>query len=448
MTTSDRELLWDVLAGSATVLAFVGFIEISKLYFGNYGLTLEDLLPLAYLLFSWLVIAGLRLAGWTALGRVVRDWMWLSLLVGLNVRYGAVAVQVWGQAVAVACAALVLTLGLWANRRASATVWAGLRRLVAVLPTLVVATPLLVGPLQDEPIVWLGADTVHPLPHTATVVLLFDEMNAGASTGLQKILRNHGLQVNYKPVQPVHGSTTEVVPAIFTGENFEDARPCGITRVCAEGSALDFSQVSVKRKDMDVIGFHHPYCSIQGLRSCFRISTHRNIFDINVAFCGLKRYFFQRENVEVACHKIWHQSWFLMVSEVSSKILNSPAVSKGGVLFGHVPMPHPPALNSGTLSFQYKDNIKKSEEFLDELLSKIEVAGIVPNILIFSDHPLRQSLWCTRASTQFDVPCEIDPALMDDHVPLIVAARTALPSIEHVQSNQQVFDVLREWLRH
>jgi len=54
MTTSDRELLWDALAGSTAVLAFIGFIEVSKFYFGNYGLTLEDLLPLAYLFFRGL----------------------------------------------------------------------------------------------------------------------------------------------------------------------------------------------------------------------------------------------------------------------------------------------------------------------------------------------------------------------------------------------------------
>lgn len=47
MKAADREMLWDMLAGSAAVLAFVGFIEIGKLYHGYYGLTLEDLLPLS-----------------------------------------------------------------------------------------------------------------------------------------------------------------------------------------------------------------------------------------------------------------------------------------------------------------------------------------------------------------------------------------------------------------
>ena len=55
-------------------------------------------------------------------------------------------------------------------------------------------------------------------------------------------------------------------------------------------------------------------------------------------------------------------------------------------------------------------------------------------------------MWCSREAAQFDVPCLVDPSLVDTKVPLIVAARTALPALEHVQSNRQVFDVLRDWL--
>ena len=82
MKTADREMLWDVSAGSVAVLAFVISIEVTKLYHGHSGLTLDDALLLGYLLLSWIVLVFLRWLGFSGLGQGARLWMLLARELG------------------------------------------------------------------------------------------------------------------------------------------------------------------------------------------------------------------------------------------------------------------------------------------------------------------------------------------------------------------------------
>jgi hypothetical protein len=81
--------------------------------------------------------------------------------------------------------------------------------------------------------------------------------------------------------------------------------------------------------------------------------------------------------------------------------------------------------------------------FDNSTLNRIE-----PRVMLFMDYRMRPAMWCGNESKQFDSPCVVTPDMLDDHVPLIVAASSIVPSVANVQSNQQVFDVLRDWLRH
>lgn len=448
LKAADRELFWDIVAGSAAVLPFVAYIQVGKLYHGNYGLSLEDLLPLSYLVGSWLLLGGMRWAEVKLVWTAARFWLWLSLLVGLTVRYGAVAIAEWGGAAAAVTTVLFFALGLLACRNASTSLWDGLRRLVAFLPGLIVISPLVIGQVLSTPVIWLPGDVGKQPVKTATLVLLFDEINAKDSLGLQQVLADRGLNVGFKPVEPVHESTTQVVPALFTGRDFTGARPCGLSVVCAEEAVLDFSQVSVLRSDVDVVGFHHPYCAIQGLRSCQRLTTERSIWETARWGCAAQRLL----GIHLGwgrhtCQELSHASWVDLQDQATANALTAPALKQGGVLYAHLPLPHPPARGSGSLSGQYLRNVRQAEQVLGQLLDRMADNEVEPRILIFSDHPLRQSMWCSRQAAQFDAPCVVDPALVDANVPLIVAARTVLPDIERARSNREVFDVLRDWLR-
>jgi hypothetical protein len=449
MKQADRESLWDVLAGSAALLAFVGHIAMERHYHGIDGLTLEDLELLSFFIAAWLGAGVIRWSGKVVLRRVTHIWMWLSLTMGLYARYWELSVNVLGKALTVGFICFVLLFGCWASFRASAGLWCRLRRLVAFVPGLIVLTPLLMGHWMDEPVVWLGRDSAKQSAPKATVVLLLDELNANASGGLQKILLDRGLQVNVKPVLPVHASTVEVVPALFTGLNFKGARACGLTRVCSNNSALDFAQMSVERNDVDVVGFHHQYCAMQGLRSCLFATSDLSIWQRYRWDCAaLHRLGLQIERDEKACNLLVNEPWHRMREKVMDDLLNAPALQKGGVLFAHVPLPHPPAAGRGSLAVHYARNVQQAEQLLGKILDRLDVNKLEPRILIFSDHPLRPTMWCANRAALFDSPCKVTPELQDDHVPLIAAARSGLPAIEHVQSNQQVFDVLRDWLQH
>jgi hypothetical protein len=447
MTSTDREFVLDLFAGSSAVLAFLFPIQINRIYHGYYGLSFEDGRPLSYLLISWLMFFGLWFWGCHGRYRMGQWWLFMSCLIGLTIPYGKVLASELGKERIVVLFAMLLLTGVVFIYKSSPRVWSGLRRVITIVPWLVVVAPVIAAQLVTNPSIWLYAPTQVGAKKTATVVMLFDELNANSSSGLRRVLTDHGLVVNWKPVTPIAGSTSEVVPAMFSGENFAGGKPCGLTQICSSEAMLDFSQVTVFRPDVDVVGFHHPYCAINGLRWCKRFTLSRSIFDEGRWDCALLNRFelsvrFNRN----ACQEISHKLWVDMRERLISALKSAPTLHQGGVLFVHLPIPHPPSKGTGSLAEQYNANLAASEELLSHLLSQLSENKIQHRIMIFSDHPLRQALWCRNESLQFDAPCKTEPSLEDINVPLIVAAKGALPSLDRVQSNKEVFDVLRAWL--
>jgi hypothetical protein len=451
MNRLDREMCWDLLAGTCAVLAFWSFSWIGKSYNGSYGITLLDFTFLSFLLSSWTLLGALRGFSTPTIYTLVRAWLWLSLLVGLYLRYGAVAIQTWGGQLCTLLCIAILGCGLWVHRYGPVWVWSGLRRVIAIIPALIVASTLLVGAWMSSPQVWLekGEPKPNEVNKVATIALLFDELNANASQGLQKVLVKRGYQVSFKSINPVNHSTIEVVPEVFTGSDFSGARPCGSTRICANRSALDFAQLYVLRNDVDVVGFHHPYCAISGLRFCQRVTTDRSLLDWALWDCALSRLTGIRLQLDKqACQLKSGQTWVELGDAVEENLLAAPTLKKGGVLYAHLPIPHPPASKTGTLPEQYRSNVLQSEKILEKVLDELAAHRVNARLILFADHPLRQEMWCQSYASLFDPPCVIDRELFDAQVPLIVAAQSDLPKIEGVQSNAEIFDILRAWLKH
>lgn len=445
----NRQTVLDVVFGTTIILMFEGSSYIDRVYYGIYGLKLYDLQLFSYLATSIFLLATHKICGYSKFFLcLARTWMLGCLACALLAFYGPGWAQVWGLPTVIIFVMLCGALGIWISFIVDTATWSRLRFTALVFSSLIIGAPLLVGPFLDENIVWLEPSPIKPITTSTTLVLLFDEMNARDSFGMQQILLNHGLQVQMTSVKPAHGSTTEVVPAMFSNNNFEGARPCGTTRVCAKGAAFDFAKVAVQRKDVDIVGFHHPYCAINGLRYCRRLTTNRSFFNWNRWKCNLLyRVGFSPSGGPRVCQKDSHAAWLSMREEVIAGVLGAPSLRYGGVLFAHLPLPHPPAIETGSLADQYLRNIRDAEGLLGELLTLLETNKIEPRIMIFSDHPLRQALWCKRESRQFDSPCKIEPILVDEFVPFIVAGRSILPSIENIESNQNVFKVLKNWLK-
>lgn len=447
MRTTDREFLLDFIACCATITAYVIEIVVRKVYHGDLIISIVESIPVLLFIFCWLTLLLIRWYGINSIGSYSQILSWILFILVLLTFYFNKAIQLMGYKLLFFATFLFILFSSYLIIKSKYNLWIRARRIIATVPALIILMPIFVGYWLDEPRMWLGSPSRNQQTPVATLVILFDEMNAKSSNGIQKVLSDRGLKVEFKAILPIHNSTVEAVAAIFTGQNFKGARACGFSRVCGNGIALDFSTVFVERNDVDIVGFYHPYCAIQGLRSCYRATLNRSIWDYDRLVCSFKkRMGLNTDGDNKLCQLVTKQDWINMQQSVVNKILEAPVLKEGGVLFAHIPLPHPPSNGTGTLSEQYSRNLELSEQLLGQFLDRLVLSRVEPRILIFSDHPLRPSLWCANEAVSFDLPCEIEPDLVDNFVPLILASQEKIPNFNNVKSNIEIFNILREWI--
>jgi hypothetical protein len=282
--------------------------------------------------------------------------------------------------------------------------------------------------------------------HAATIFLLLDELNAGASAPLAQALRDHGLKVRNKAILPVGDGTSKVIPAMFTGRNFDQARPCGMTTICSEMNVLDFSHVFASRTDIDVIGFFHPYCAIQGLRWCQHARVPISLFETTRWRCASwRRFGAPIVSPAEICDELHGRGTNALTDELIEALWRAPVWQRGGFLYAHLPLPHPPGTTPSNLQREYRENLDRAVRLLREMLARARQSGLDDlRIVIFSDHPLRQSRWCSAYFPYARKGCVIDGSLEDTMVPLIVAGEQ-LPDIDAIENNGQVFRLVATW---
>jgi hypothetical protein len=259
-----------------------------------------------------------------------------------------------------------------------------------------------------------------------TVFVLLDELNASAAGPVADALAKAGRGVVMKSLRPVADGTAKVVPAMFAGRRFPDAKPCGLATVCSGTDVLAFSKVVASRPDVDVVGFFEPYCAISGLRSCVRLSPGSPLFDAARWRCAIWRRStllarWVGPDFERQCGDLGGDTWSDMVTGVEQAIERAPLWEHGGFLYAHVPLPHPPGLGQGTLASHYDTNLARAVRLIDRIAAR---AAREPErrftIVVFSDHPLRPDMWCGFSQYR-QGSCPVPPHMVDDKVPLIVA---------------------------
>jgi hypothetical protein len=309
---------------------------------------------------------------------------------------------------------------------------------------LFVGSQQLVGQVVARPHVWppvLPLDAALPI-RSAQIYLLLDELNAGSAAPFVEVFRQAGIPVDFKAVLPVGHATAQVIPELFSKQHFEQAKPCGWATVCSGSVALDFSMITASRSDIDVVGFYMPYCAIQGLRHCVRLSPVSAISDIGRWRCGAaRRLGLEGDGVKEECLVAQSERWRTFVSDIEQAIWHAPLWSRGGMMYAHVPLPHPPGSTvRGSLETHYRENIRRAIDLVRGIADRAQQAKFDRlTIVIFSDHPLRPSLWCANPLYAVD-GCPLSSDLIDDKVPLIVAG-DLLPSLERVKNNGEVFSL-------
>ena len=352
------------------------------------------------------------------------------------------ASSMWSAGLICIAIGVVTTLTL----AATDAVWCKIRSAILVLAIVFFGSqPIRVATLAPH-IFWPPIAPEHAVANegvgkkSLTVFLLLDELNAKAAAPIVAILRENALQVRTKSITPVADGTAKVIPAMFTGKDFRDAKPCGSTATCSGDNILDFSRVTASRPDVDVVGFFLPYCAIQGLRFCSRSVVAQATMDLDRWRCAIwRRTGYPRTATFDQCSQVFRKDWSAMTNNVVQSMWQAPAWKEGGFLFAHLPLPHPPGDTvSASLQSQYLGNLNRSYQLVHDIVNKMRLSGADSfRLVIFSDHPLRQSMWCNQGMYALQ-GCAPTTEFEDDKVPLIVAG-TSVPNIDDIVRNDQIF---------
>ncbi len=391
-------------------------------------------------------------SGWPA-DVLQRLLVLLALLVAGYWILGGTLVGLWdgGARSAMLIAGAGMLLAMTLLLRANADLWARACLALLVAGLLFVGSQPVLGALRAKHLAWPPGfqtqDAAADAGRVATIVLLLDELNARNAGPIAEVLRQQGLQVAIRAVPSIGDGTARVLPAMFTGQLFPDAKPCGLTTICSGNQALDFSRIQATRPDIDVVGFYHPYCAIQGLRSCERPAIDLAIFDSRRWQCGLWRRFGWPHGVDAAaCRAAAVGAWGVMSERVLAGLRRAPALTQGGLLFAHLPLPHPPGHSGdGALAQHYDANLLRAASAVGQTLRTAAGHGLALRVLIFSDHPLRQPAWCRGYPGFFSGTCVPVERLVDDKVPMIVAGATT-PDLSVHTSNLNVFALMAGWI--
>lgn len=316
-------------------------------------------------------------------------------------------------------------------------IWRRLWPMLTAVLLIMAAVPLVVGPLLARPFVW------PPLPATPgpqqppAIFLLLDEMGASAAAPIVEGLRAQGWDVQAKSVGAVGDMTVKVIPQMLSGLPFPNARPCGPTTVCDQAYSLDFRSIALSRRDVDIVGFYHPYCAIQGLRWCRRLSPAPALWSPTRWKCAALRTMHVEDPMS-SCQAFPLARWTRLVDDVLQSVEEAPFWQQGGLLYAHVPLPHPPGAEpGGSLSQHYSANLSRVRDVVLRLATKARARfGTQVRLVIFSDHGLRYQYACSTP-LYAGQPCDLPPTYTDTRVPIIVAGLPA--NLDMIANNGQVF---------
>lgn len=333
-----------------------------------------------------------------------------------------------GMPVRLALAAGSAGLAVWLLRRADGALRARIGNAMIVASALFVLSPPLMAAFMAAPGLLPVSATTNPAA-PPVLVLLLDELGDRSAAPVAAALVGAGLQVRHTALAPLGENTVNVIPAMLTGKDFSAAQPCSTTAICNAGQILDFARLRSAEPRMNIVGFHHPYCAIEGLRYCYQALTP-SIANPAIWFgCVLLKATTRRS--PGAC-----ENRLLSVDQVEAargELLaaagRAPFWREGGVLFVHVPLPHPPGRRDGpTLDQDYAANLADAGTLVASLALRMRQSfGAQHAIVVSSDHPLRPRVWCAMARYKV-AGCALRAEFIDDRIPLLVATPGPIPA--------------------
>ncbi|WP_343633339.1 hypothetical protein [Roseateles sp.] len=262
---------------------------------------------------------------------------------------------------------------------------------------------------------------------TATLIVLLDELPATPARRIATALQQRGFSVAALEVPSVGRNTEEVLPSIFSGRSMKDGVPCGQHTVCTDRAAFAFDQLALDGMPLDIVGFYHPYCAIRGLRYCamldFSDGWERWLCRAKIRMAPEH---FRRE-----CQQQAAQDWMTLLADVDERAAAAPFWNDGGAMFLHLPLPHPPSATAGDpMPKQFTDNLALATQRVVGMAERLHQRfGNGFRLVIFSDHPLRTTLWCQNLVFAGTDCQHLPQELLDPRVPLMVVTTRPAPAL-------------------
>ncbi len=427
ISTERRSILLDaLLAGVLLVLARTDW-AMQSVYHSNF-VTSEVVGAMAVLGGGFTLL--LTVVG--AVGGPVGAWAvrCTLMLIACYILQGPLRAAGWfGQTplTALEKAAILLALVLVASAltaRLAPPTWRRLRGALAAAAVIYALSPFaLVGWMAPPLRVDLRAfapETADDRAPSATLVVLLDEWAAARAEDVAGPLRAAGAQVQSAVLQSAGYDTIDVVPQMLGSSRLTNVRVCTPSALCANDAVFDFARLAFAREQrVHVVGMFHPYCAIDGWRSC-----HHADFTGEPALRHLACSFLRLLPAEsLACDPLPLDDWRQFRARLLAAVRNSPFWADGGTLFAHVPLPHPPDDKpGGSLRQDYDDNLGAAGSLIAELWSRArERFGDDVQLILTSDHTLRPGVWC-RSWVYAREGCTVPPAWTDGRVPMVVAS--------------------------
>ncbi|WP_047244052.1 sulfatase-like hydrolase/transferase [Chromobacterium subtsugae] len=296
--------------------------------------------------------------------------------------------------------------------------WRQLGHVVIAAALLFALTPyalLMSDQAGAYPVFSLASPYALASPSRNTLAILLDETGPEFTAPLLKAAQERQLRWASVVVPAAGANTVNAIPAMLTGKRFDNVAPCGPSWLCSPTRSLDFGQLYAGRPDLDIVGFWHPYCAIRGLRYCRRIA---GVFYPPPArsFLCSPPYLPALLNCRPAAG-----SRDAAVDRLLAAAYAAPFWREGGMLYLHLPLPHPSMETRENLRSHYLANLADASQVLGQLLDKMRSRfGDDFSVIVTSDHPLRTEGWCRPEREYHAADCGLGLPANRKRVPFIV----------------------------
>ena len=339
---------------------------------------------------------------------------------------GGPATQPWLQ-IMIACVTFTIAgiLLIFAKKNEH---WSRLGKAITVASLIFSLTPIAwgfaLGLRNNMPIETLNLDSMIDRQYSKnSIVIVLDETSPEYSPILIRPLEDAKLIVVGKEVEAAGKNTGNAIPSMLTGLRYDNVIPCAMNSLCGSNS-IDFTSLIASNKKSDIIGFFHPYCGINGLRSCVKQEK-----TVETWLGGFKYFFcysFNKKNLLKFCNASGAHGAGISFVEIRrllvEKMHKAPFWQEGGLLYIHIPLPHPPSNKAhSTLKEEYEENITDAADLLGLLSKKLKDRfGDDFLLIVTSDHALRVLRHCTYPMYKNE-NCSKDLPPNRNKVPLIIA---------------------------